>query len=114
MKHRNRFNRHQRNGEPMTPFQVQPQQVQQVPAMNFAAVEDYVFNMGSIVAIDITTFQQPPNPGEEHTPEQAERYENRHITLYLVYGVSHVFKARTADSFWRWFLQISGTARVQN
>jgi hypothetical protein len=64
-----------------------------------ANVAGYVFNLGSVIAIDLTHY--------EATNQQ------RRITLVLVGPALHVFKGEAADLMNDWYLTISGQRQVQ-
>jgi hypothetical protein len=76
---------------------MQPRQVT-IPLIEVAG---FVFNVGSVIAIDRVDYLEDPNA------------EDRCITLHLVYDVAHEFIGARADQFNLWYLQVTGQSHVQ-
>lgn len=74
---------------------------QQQISIPLIEVDGFVFNVGSVVAIDRVAYLENPNA------------EDRCITLHLVYDVAHDFIGARADQFNLWYLQVTGQAHIQ-
>ncbi len=80
----------------------QPQQV----SVGWASVAGFSFALGGMIAVDMTEY----NESDGQPPIVAS---TRWITLHLMYGVTHVFKAEMADEFYTWWTELSTPKQVE-
>lgn len=76
--------------------------------MNFTNVAGYIFNIASIIAIDMTKYSPNPPSAEETNDRTRQLYFHRSIKLVLLGPTTHVFEKERADAMHDWYLTMSG------
>jgi hypothetical protein len=68
-------------------------------AVGFTNIADFVFNIGTLLAMDLSGYQQGA--------------EGREVVFVFVGPYEHIFQQERADAAYLWYLEISDQNRIE-